>query len=151
MASSVATDTFSLNDREDITTLSATKIAFKKALKIAHIEMNQIDLMEIHDAFSILGVIHLEDLGFAEKGKGTMLIKEGQLEYDGKIPTNISGGLKGRGHPIGATGIYQIVEVARQLMGKFDGKQVPDPSIGLAQNVGGVGGTVSINILKRVR
>ena len=151
LASSVATDTFSLNDRDDLTTLYASKIALKKALRMANIDINQINLMEVHDAFSILGVIHLEDLGFAEKGKGVNLIKEGQIEYDGRIPTNISGGLKARGHPIGATGIYQIVEVTRQLLDKADAKQVPDPTIGLAQNVGGVGGTISINILGKVR
>ncbi|HDJ83449.1 MAG TPA: thiolase domain-containing protein [Desulfurococcaceae archaeon] len=150
LASTMATDAFSLYDREDITTLKATRIAAEKAYKIAKISPEDINVLEVHDAFSILGVIHLEDLGFAKKGEGWKLVEEGELEVDGKIPTNLFGGLKARGHPIGATGIYQIVEVTWQLQGKAGKCQVDNAEIGLAQSVGGVGGTVVINILKRV-
>jgi len=149
-ASTAATDTISLADREDLTTLTATVKAAKKAYRIAKIEPKDIDVMEIHDAFTILGVIHLEDLGFAKKGEGWKLVKEGEIEKDAKIPTNLSGGLKARGHPVGATGVYQIYEIYQQLMGKAP-NQVDGAEIGLAQSVGGVGGTVVINILRRVR
>ncbi len=150
-ASTVATDTLSLFDREDLTTLRATRIAAEKAYKMAKIEPKDIDVMEVHDAFSILGVIHLEDLGFAKKGEGWKLVKEGEIEVDGKIPTNLFGGLKARGHPVGATGVYQIVEIVWQLRGEAGKSQVDGAEIGLAQSVGGVGGTVAINILRRVR
>lgn len=151
VASSVATDILSLHDRDDLTTLMGTRRAAETAYKMAGIFAKDIDVVEVHDAFTILGVIHLEDLGFAKKGEGWKLVKEGEIEKDGKIPTNLMGGLKARGHPIGATGIYQIYDVALQLFGKAGPNQVDDASIGLAQNVGGVGGTVSVSILKRVR
>mgnify|MGYP000356633707 CR=1 FL=1 len=151
IASTLATDAFSLYDREDITTLRATRIAAEKAYRMAKVSPKDIDVLEVHDAFSILGVIHLEDLGFAKKGEGWKLVEEGELEVDGSIPTNLFGGLKARGHPVGATGIYQIVEVAWQLQGKASKCQVDNAELGLAQSVGGVGGTVVINILKRVR
>ena len=151
IASTAATDTISLQDREDLTTLKATKIAAEKAYKMAKIEPKDINVLEVHDAFSILGVIHLEDLGFAKKGEGWKLVKEGQIEIGGKIPTNLFGGLKARGHPVGATGIYQIAEIVWQLRGEAGKNQVDNAEIGLTQSVGGVGGTVVINILKRER
>jgi len=151
IASTLATDSISLYDREDLTTLKATRVAVEKAYKIAKVSPRDVDVLEVHDAFSILGVIHLEDLGFARKGEGWKLIEDGEVEVDGKIPTNLFGGLKARGHPIGATGIYQVVEITRQLQGRAGKCQVSDPELGLAQSVGGVGGTVVINLLKRVR
>ncbi|MGC9096459.1 MAG: thiolase domain-containing protein [Infirmifilum sp.] len=149
--SALATDILSLHDRPDLTTLSATVKARSMAFKQAGIDVNDIDILEVHDAFTVLGVIHLEDLGFAKKGEGWKLLKEGQLEKDGKIPTNTMGGLKARGHPVGATGVYQIYDLVTQLRGDAGANQVPDPEIGLAQNVGGVGGTVAINVVRRVR
>ncbi|RLE62827.1 MAG: thiolase domain-containing protein [Thermoprotei archaeon] len=149
-ASALATDTISLMDREDLTTLTATVKAARKAYKMARIEPQDVDVMEVHDAFTILGVIHLEDLGFAEKGSGWKLVKEGEIEKDAKIPTNLSGGLKARGHPVGATGVYQVYEIYQQLTG-IAPNQVEKAEIGLAQSVGGVGGTVVVNILQRVR
>ncbi len=150
-ASAAATDAMSLHDREDLTTLSATVEAAKRAYSAAGVGPEDIDVMEVHDAFSILGVIHLEDLGFAKKGEGWRLVEEGELEPGGRIPTNLSGGLKARGHPVGATGVYQVVEVARQLQGRAVGAQVDGAEVGLAQSVGGVGGTVVVTILRRVR
>ena len=149
-ASALATDTISLVDRDDLTTLAATVKAAKKAYKKAGVEPRDIDVMEVHDAFTILGVIHLEDLGFAEKGEGWRLVKEGEIEKDSKIPTNLSGGLKARGHPVGATGVYQVYEIYQQLTGTAP-NQVGKAEVGLAQSVGGVGGTVVVNILRRVR
>jgi len=150
-ASAAATDTLSIHEREDISTLTASIKASRKAYEMAKVEPNDIDVLEVHDAFSILGILHLEDLGFAEKGKGTVLVKEGELEVGGKIPTNLFGGLKARGHPVGATGIYQIAEVFLQLTGRAGKSQVDGATVGMAQNVGGVGSTVVVNILKRVR
>lgn len=151
VGSALATDVLSLHDRADLTTLSATVKASRKAYAMAGIEPKDVDVLEVHDAFTVLGVIHLEDLGFAEKGAGWKLLKEGQLEKDGDLPTNTMGGLKARGHPVGATGIYQIYDIAVQLRGEAGKNQVDGAEVGLAQNVGGVGGTVSVNILKRVR
>ena len=149
--SAVATDALSINYREDILTLKATRVAFERALKMAGIERKDVDLIEVHDAFTILGVIHLEDLGYARKGEGWRLVKEGEIEIDGKIPTNTMGGLKARGHPVGATGIYQVLEVLMQLRGEAGKNQVNEAEIGLAQNVGGLGGTVTVNLLRKVR
>jgi Acetyl-CoA acetyltransferase len=149
--SAVATDVFSLHEREDPTTLHATVKAARKAFSMASIEPKDVDVLEVHDAFTVLGVIHLEDLGFAKKGEGWKLLKEGQLEKDGDLPTNTMGGLKARGHPVGATGIYQVYEVALQLRGEAGKNQVPDPEVGVAQNVGGVGSTVAVHVVKRVR
>uniref|UniRef100_A0A7J3X8M2 Thiolase domain-containing protein n=1 Tax=Thermofilum pendens TaxID=2269 RepID=A0A7J3X8M2_THEPE len=149
--SAVATDVFSLHERADPTTLLATVRATRKAFSMASIEPRDVDVLEVHDAFTILGVIHLEDMGFAKKGEGWRLLKEGQLERDGGLPTNTMGGLKARGHPVGATGIYQVYEVALQLRGEAGKNQVPDPEVGVAQSVGGVGGTVAVHVVRRVR
>jgi len=151
VGSAVATDILSLHNRKDLVTLNATKVAARKALQMANIEIKDVDIVELHDAFTILGVIHLEDLGFAKKGEGWKLVKEGEIEKDGKIPVNMMGGLKARGHPVGATGIYEIIDLVTQLRGEAGKNQVDDAEIGLAQNVGGVGGTVTVNILKRIR
>ncbi len=150
-ASTVATDILSLHDRDDLTTLRATVRAAQRAYRMAGIEAGDVDVAELHDAFTILGVIHLEDLGFAKKGEGWKLVKEGEIELGGKIPVNLMGGLKARGHPVGATGIYEIYDVALQLLGRAGANQVEGAEIGLAQNVGGVGGTVAVTILRRVR
>ena len=149
--SAVATDVFSLHERADPTTILATVKAARKAFSMASIEPKDVDVLEVHDAFTVLGVIHLEDMGFAKKGEGWRLLKEGQLERDGDLPTNTMGGLKARGHPVGATGIYQVYEIALQLRGEAGKNQVPDPEVGVAQNVGGVGGTVAVHVVRRVR
>lgn len=150
-ASSLSTDVLSLHDRVKLTTLMATRRAMERALRMARMDLNNIDVLEVHDAFTILGVIHLEDLGFANKGEGWKLVKEGEIELGGSVPTNLMGGLKARGHPVGATGIYQLFDLVLQLRGEAGNNQLDGAEIGLAQNVGGVGGTVSINILRRVR
>ncbi len=151
VGSAVATDPLTIHLRDDPTTITATQKASRKAYRMAGIGPEKIDLVEVHDAFSILGVINLEDLGFAKKGEGWRLVKEGETEMDGKIPTNTMGGLKARGHPVGATGIYQICEVVMQLRDEAGANQVEGAEYGLAQNLGGVGSTVAINILRRVK
>ena len=108
--------------------------------------VNDIDLAEVHDCFSINGLLAVEDLGFAEKGKGGIAIEEGQTEIDGDHPINTSGGLKARGHPLGATGIAQAAEVVWQLRGEAGKRQVDGAEIGMTHNIGGTGGTAAVHI-----
>jgi acetyl-CoA C-acetyltransferase len=149
LASSVATDSLSLYQREDITTFEASKSAARRAYEIAHINPEEVDVLEIHDAFSVLGPMALEDLGFAEKGSGARMVADGQCARDGKLPTNTYGGLKARGHPVGASGVYQLAELVLQLSNRSGKCQVPDANIGLSQNVGGIGSTIVVHVLKR--
>jgi len=107
-------------------------------------------LLEVHDAFSVLGIMALEDLGFARKGEGATLVKEGECERDGRLPTNTFGGLKARGHPVGTSGVYQVAELALQLSNRAEKCQVPNSSVGLSQSIGGIGGTVAVHILERL-
>ena len=147
-ASTVAGDTLSLYQRPTTTTFEASRQASDRAYKQAGITPRDVDLLEVHDAFSILGVMALEDLGFAEKGAGTGLLDEGECARDGRVPTNSFGGLKARGHPVGASGLYQIAEVALQLKNEAGKCQVPGAEVGLTQSVGGIGSTVAIHILR---
>lgn len=149
VASSVATDTLSLHQRQDAATFEASKKAAQQAYGMAGVQSNEIDVLEVHDAFSILGVLALEDMGFAAKGAGSQLVKEGVCARDGRLPTNTFGGLKARGHPVGASGMYQIAELALQLSNEAGKCQVHNPEIGLAQSVGGIGSTVAVHILRR--
>ncbi|HXZ89902.1 MAG TPA: thiolase domain-containing protein, partial [Candidatus Dormibacteraeota bacterium] len=148
-ASTVATDTLSLHQRPDITTFEASRRASSQAYKTAGLRPDDIDLLEAHDAFSVLGILALEDLGFASKGHGSELLKDGVCSRDGRLPTNTFGGLKARGHPVGASGVYQIAEIALQLTNRAGKCQVPDPNVGLSQSVGGIGSTIAVHILKR--
>ena len=143
-----ATDTIALHGRNDITTLKATVEAGKRAYTMAGIKPEDIDLAEVHDCFTIAEICAMEDLGFAKKGEGGKAVEEGLTEIDGKIPINPSGGLKSKGHPVGATGIAQVVEVVTQLRGKAGERQVKDAKIGLTHNLGGSGGSVVVNILE---
>ena len=147
--SAVATDTLSLYQRPDITVFEASKMAAARAYKMAHVDSHDVDVVEVHDAFSVLGVMALEDLGFAVKGAGTELLKEGQCSRDGRLPVNTFGGLKARGHPVGASGAYQVAELVLQLTNEAGKCQVSDPKVGLAQSVGGIGSTVAVHILRR--
>lgn len=148
-ASTVATDRLSLYQRPDITTFDASRKAASRACEAAGVKPSEIDLLEVHDAFSVLGVMALEDLGFAAKGTGGTMVKEGECARDGRLPTNTFGGLKARGHPVGASGVYQIAELALQLSNRAGKCQVPEARIGMAQSVGGIGSTVTVHILKR--
>ncbi len=149
IASSAATDYLSIHERDDILTLRATVVASKEAYGQAKLEPKDIDLLEVHDAFTILGVLALEDLGFAKKGEGYLLVREGEIARDGKIPVNTMGGLKARGHPVGATGIFQVIDATLQLRGEAGKNQISKAETALLQSTGGVGGTVVIHILKR--
>lgn len=147
-ASTVASDTLSLHQRPDLTTFEASRKAVQRAYEAAGVKPKEIDLLEVHDAFSILGIMALEDLGFGTKGSGSQLVKDGVCSRDGRLPTNTFGGLKARGHPVGASGMYQIAELATQLSNKAGKCQVPEAQIGLAQSVGGIGSTVAVHILR---
>lgn len=149
VASEVATDTLSLHDRKTFTSLSAVVEASAKAYKKAGIKAQDVDVAEIHDCFSISEAIATEDLGFSEKGQGAKDIVKGKRTlFKGNIITNPSGGLKACGHPVGATGIKQIVELTEQLRGMAGKRQVKGAKIGLAHNVGGSGTVAVIHILK---
>ncbi|PHP45672.1 acetyl-CoA acetyltransferase, partial [Methanosarcinales archaeon ex4572_44] len=108
-----------------------------------------VDLAEVHDCFTIAEILAIEDLGFFKKGEGGIATEEGLTAIDGEIPINTSGGLKACGHPVGATGIKQAVEVTEQLRGEAGKRQVDGAEIGLTHNVGGSGGTAIIHILQR--
>lgn len=150
-ASAVATDRLSLYQRPDITIFDGSRKAAAQAYQVAGLKPEDIDLLEVHDAFSVLGIMALEDLGFAEKGHGVQLVKDGSCAREGKLPTNTFGGLKARGHPVGASGVYQIAELSLQLSNRAEECQVPNAHVGMSQSVGGIGGTVAVHILQRMR
>ncbi|MGQ4892824.1 MAG: thiolase C-terminal domain-containing protein [Candidatus Njordarchaeia archaeon] len=147
LASQTATDRFRLYERTDPLTFSSTVEAARKAYEEANVTPNDIDVLEIHDAFSITGIISLEDLGFAKKGEAAKLLKEGKLDLNGELPVNTFGGLKSRGHPVGATGVYQVAEIFMQLTEQAGRNQVDGAKIGLAHNFGSVGTSTAITIL----
>ena len=142
-----ATDSISLHDREDITTLKATVIAAKKAYEQAKIMSKEVQVAEVHDCFTIAELLALEDLGFIEKGMSGKFTADGQTEIGGKIPINTSGGLKAKGHPVGASGIAQAIEAVKQLRGEADNNTGAETA--LTHNVGGSGGTAVVHIFKR--
>ncbi len=148
-ASTQASGTIALHDRKDITTIDATVNAAKKAYDMADVEPKDIDAVEVHDCFSINGILAIEDLGFVKKGEGGTAVEEGMTELDGEIPVNPSGGLKSRGHPLGATGIAQAVEMVWQLREEAGKRQVDGAEICMTHNIGGTGGTVAVHILSR--
>jgi acetyl-CoA C-acetyltransferase len=142
-------DTLALHDRKSITTMDAVVTSTRSALQEANLELTDIDVFELHDSFSIGEIILTEDVGIAEKGKGGKALEEGITEIGGKFPVNTSGGLKARGHPVGATGVAQIVELALQLRGDADKRQVDGAERALAVNIGGTGATSIVHILGR--
>jgi acetyl-CoA C-acetyltransferase len=149
-ATSLATGPYYLAGRSDILTFDAVNTAAKRAYDIAGIVPRDIDVVEVHDETTITGVLNLEDLGFIEKGKGAAFVADGGTLRSGDIPTNTFGGLKARGHPLGATGLYQVGEVAIQLKGKAGACQVEGAQVGLASSLGGLGSTCAVSILRRV-
>jgi acetyl-CoA C-acetyltransferase len=146
--SATATDTIAIHDRRDPTWLSAAFHSAKRAYEQADIKPDDIDLFELHDAFSIMSVLSLEASGFAERGEGPRLGLDGEITLSGRIPVATMGGLKARGHPVGATGVYQIVELAQQLRGTAGENQIQDARIGMAQSIGGSGATIVTHILR---
>jgi len=139
-----------LQGREHLTTIPSTKIAAEAAYKMAGITPKDIDFAEVHDCFTIAEIVDTEDLGFFEKGRGVEGVREGQTARNGGIPINPSGGLKSKGHPIGATGVGQVVEVFDQLTGKSGERTIKDAKIGLTQNFGATGASCAVHIFQSV-
>ncbi|HTP09746.1 MAG TPA: thiolase domain-containing protein [Anaerolineae bacterium] len=148
-ASAIATDSLALHDRHQLLELEAVALSARKAFEQAQLTPRDIDFFEVHDAFSITAVASLEASGFAEPGKGVRLGLDGEIGLQGKLPICTMGGLKARGHPVGATGMYQIVEAMMQLRGLAGKNQVKDAAIGMTQNIGGSGSNVVTHIFER--
>jgi acetyl-CoA C-acetyltransferase len=146
--SAAATDSLAVHDRKDPLFLSAAHLGARRAFAQAGVTPGEIDFFELHDAFSILAAMSLEACGFAERGQGPRMALDGAIRLDGKLPICTQGGLKARGHPVGATGMYQIVETVQQLRGEAGENQLSKARIGLAQNIGGSGASIFTHILK---
>ena len=149
-ASASATDSLSIHDRRDPLWLQAAEDSAQRAYRQASVEPQNIDFFELHDAFTIMSALSLEACGFAERGQGTWLACDGEIGLQGRIPITTRGGLKARGHPVGATGLYQIVEAVQQLRGEAGPNQVPNARLGMTQNIGGSGATIVTHILERI-
>jgi len=143
-----ATDTIALHSRADLTTIKVTTEAAKKAFAMAGKKPEDIDFAEVHDCFTIAEIIVTEALGFFEPGKGGPGVEAGETAIGGRIPINPSGGLKSKGHPVGATGIAQIYEVVKQLRGESGERQIANAKVGMAQNMGGSGASTLVHILE---
>jgi acetyl-CoA C-acetyltransferase len=150
LATSQASDTLSLATRESPTRFDATIVAARRAFEMAGLGPKDVQLAEVHDSYTISEILAIEDLGFFPKGKGGEATADGQTTLGAKLAVNTSGGLKARGDPIGATGVAQVVELVHQLRGEAGKRQVAGAEVGLAQNVGGTGATVVVQILGRV-
>jgi acetyl-CoA C-acetyltransferase len=149
IGSGQASDTMSLHDRTSITTIASTKFAVQHALKQAGKGIKDVDVAEVHDSYSISEIVAIEDLGFVEKGEGGKAVQDGMTQLSGELPVNTSGGLKARGHPPGATGVAQVIEIVNQLRGTAENRQVKDAAIGLTHNLGGTGGTAVVHVFER--
>ncbi len=142
-----ASDKVALDEKDDITTLRAVTISAEKAYKMAGVKPSDIQFAEVHDCFTIAEIVAIEDLGFVKKGEGGPYTLAGGTCIQGERPVNTSGGLKAKGHPVGATGVGQICDVVQQIRGEADERQVKRNSLGLAQNLGGSGATSVVTIL----
>ncbi|MGQ9624268.1 MAG: thiolase domain-containing protein [Candidatus Bathycorpusculaceae bacterium] len=149
IGSGQASDTIGLYERESLTSLKAAKLAAKKAYEMAGVKPEDIDVAEVHDCFTIAEIIAYEDLGLCKPGEGGKLAEKGETKLGGRTPINTSGGLKAKGHPVGATGTAQAYEVYLQLTGRADRRQVKDAEVGLSHNVGGSGATATVHIYRR--
>jgi acetyl-CoA C-acetyltransferase len=147
-ASTAATDSLTLQDRTDLLHLKAAELSGSKALVQAGLQHSQINLFELHDAYTILSALTLEAIGFAERGEGWKLAQDSVIGLNGSLPISTFGGLKARGNPAGATGVYQAVEACLQLRGAAGANQVPNARTALIQNLGGLGSTAITHILQ---
>ena len=148
--SGAATSTLALADRVDMSFLDAVQRSAERAYAMAGRGPGDIQLAEVHDCFSIAEICCIEALGLVERGKGGEAARTGFSALDGRVPVNTSGGLKSKGHPVGATGVAQVIEIFEQLRGEAGDRQVRDAAIGLAQNMGGSGASSVVHILERV-
>jgi acetyl-CoA C-acetyltransferase len=149
IGSGQASDAIGLYEREKLTSLKAARLAGQEAYRMAGVEVKDLDVAEVHDCFTIAELMAYEDLGFCGSGKGGKLIEEGTTELGGKLPVNPSGGLKSKGHPVGATGTAQAYEIYLQLTEQAEKRQVKGAEIGLSHNVGGSGATACVHIYRR--
>ncbi|TFH00785.1 MAG: thiolase domain-containing protein, partial [Calditrichales bacterium] len=147
-ASAHATDHIALHSRDDLASLPAVAHAAKKAYAQASLTPQKIDVIEVHDCFTIAELVVMEELGLYKRGKSGPAVLAGETRIGGKIPVNTSGGLKSKGHPVGATGVAQVIEIVEQLSGQAGKRQVKNARIGLTQNMGGSGGSCVIHILE---
>ena len=139
-----------MHNRKDPLVLDAVRLSAEKAYAMAGVGPKDISFAELHDAFVILELLISEEVGFFERGKSFLGVRNGETEIGGRIPINTSGGLKAKGHPVGATGVSQVVELVRQLRGEAEeGRQVKDPKYGMAVNFGGFGNNVVTTIWRR--
>jgi acetyl-CoA C-acetyltransferase/acetyl-CoA acyltransferase len=148
---SVTTDSVDMTTRRDLLTMESTVIASREALAKAKLTVKDVDYVELHDAFHITAYASLEDLGFAPKGAAAKLYREGRFQKGDKPEVNFSGGLKARGHPVGATGVYQAAEATMQLRGDFPGFKASSPETALIHNIGGVSTIAAVAVFKRVK
>jgi acetyl-CoA C-acetyltransferase len=146
--SASSTDSIAVHSRKDPLFLSAAYHSARRAYAMANVGPEEIDVFELHDAFSIMTALSLEACGFAERGQGVRLGLDNEICLTGRVPVCTRGGLKARGHPVGATGMYQVVEVVQQLRGECNSTQVEGARVGMAQNIGGSGATILTHILK---
>ena len=144
-----ATDRMAFYRRPDLTRMPAIQEAAQRAFRASGKGVEDVDVAELHDGFTVMEVCALEEIGFCELGKGAAAAPSGMTELGGKIPVNPSGGLKARGHPVGATGVAQVCELVVQLRGEVGERQVEGARTDLAQNIGGIGGTAVVTILER--
>ena len=149
LGSGQASDTIGLYERKSLTSIEAAKVAARKAYEMAQITPDNIDVAEVHDCFTIAELIAYEDLGFCNPGQGKTLVENGETKLGGRLPVNTSGGLKSKGHPVGATGTAQAYEIYLQLTGQAEKRQVKDATIGLTHNVGGSGATATVHVYRR--
>ncbi|MCI4318468.1 MAG: thiolase domain-containing protein, partial [Thermoplasmata archaeon] len=148
-ASQVACDSMALHHRRELTRLDATVVAAKRAFQQARRAPADVQVAEVDDAYTISGLVSLEDLGFVEKGRSGPAFAAGEFRPGGRVVVNTSGGLKAQGRPFGAVGVAQVVEIVRQLRGQAGDRQVPGATLGLAHNVGGTGATSVVHLLER--
>jgi acetyl-CoA C-acetyltransferase len=148
VGSGQASDTIGLYERKSLTSLKATKLAAKTAYEMAQVTPQQVNLAEVHDCFTFAELLAYEDLGFCKTGESGKLIESGETRLGGRAPVNTSGGLKAKGHPVGATGTAQAYEMYLQLTNQAGKRQVKDAKIGLTQNVGGSGATSVVHLYR---
>ncbi len=145
-----ATASLALHDRTDLCSLEAVRLAGQRAYEMAGRKPEDIDVAEVHDCFAIAEIMNIEALGFVPEGKGGPAVEAGETDLGGRIPVNMSGGLKSKGHPVGATGVAQVVEIYHQLRGESGERQVDGAKVGLAQNMGGTGASSVVHILEAI-
>jgi len=145
----LATDTMRIGDRKSLTSILSTREAARSAYQMAGVGPSNIHVAAVHDCFTIAEIVAYEDLGFCERGEGGKLVQEKQTYVGGRIPVNVDGGLKSKGHPLGATGVSMAIEITKQLRGEAGERQVKNAEIGLTHNVGGTGQVVAVHIFRR--